>query len=325
MIEYFYTSDLKEYAVFNSQWILSEELFTKRARFSLKPFLGDSYNTFSVRWTWQMLPTGTVTPATGPDRIIRMEANNIPAFQIEDHMPPINELKSRVDFIYEEGIAEKDEASFWRHFGKRQHAASEAFVGKHKAMEEAVRQIVSPNDSQEEKLRKIYARVQQVRNTTYEPRKTEQEIKREKPVENVEEVWKRGYGDGFQLTRLFLGLVRAAGFEAYECLVSGRRDNFFIVSMMQSRKLDSNVILVKLNGKSLYLDPQPFTPYGLLQWPETGVIGMRLDKDGGTLDSDHAARGFRIPLRKKRQAQAFRFRRPRGAIDTELHRIGRNV
>jgi hypothetical protein len=135
------------------------------------------------------------------------------------------------------------------------------------------------------RLRKIYDRVQQIRNKSYELRKTEQELKREKekPVENVEEVWKRGYGSGVQLTWLFLGLARAAGFEAYGCWVSSRREYFFTPVTAESAKLNANVVLVKLNGKDLYLDPGgPFTPFGLLEWSETGVPGLRLDADGGT-------------------------------------------
>ena len=91
----------------------------------------------------------------------------------------------------------------------------EGFVGKRKAMEGAA-QIVSPSDTPEVKLQKIYARVQQLRNVSYEVRKTEQQQKREKEKEpaNVEDVWKRGYGEGIQITWLFLGLVRAAGFDA---------------------------------------------------------------------------------------------------------------
>jgi len=214
-----------------------------------------------------------------------MEANNIPAFQTEDFMPPENELKSRVDFIYQESPVETDQASFWKHFGKQRNGQLESFVGKRKAMEQAVAQIVSPNDSQEAKLRKIYDRVQQFRNTSYEVQKTEQEAKRakEKVEENVEDIWKRGYGNGVQLTWLFLGLVRAAGFEAYGCWVSGRREYFFTPTTMQSAKLDSNVVLVKLNGKDLYFDPGgAFTPFGLLEWSETGVPGLRLDKEGGS-------------------------------------------
>jgi hypothetical protein len=53
--------------------------------------------------------------------------------------------------------------------------------------------------------------------------------------------------------------------------------------MMDRKRLDANVVLVKLNGKDIYCDPGAlFTPFGLLSWPETGVQGLRLDKDGGT-------------------------------------------
>jgi hypothetical protein len=287
IIEYSYTSDFREYGLFDSHWILSDELFTKKAQFSLKPFNDSYYGNYSLRWSWNTLPAGSVAPKQGPDNIVRMEASNIPAFQEERFMPPPNELKSRVDFIYEEGVGEKDQASFWKHVGKQRNGQLEGFIGKRNAMEQAVAQIVSPNDSQEVKLRKLYDRVQQIRNTSYEVQKTEQEQKRakEKPVENVnvESIWKRGYGNGQQLTWLFLGLARAAGFEAYGCWVSGRREYFFTPVTMQSAKLNSNVALVKLNGKDQYFDPGgAFTPFGLLEWSETGVQGLRLDKDGGS-------------------------------------------
>jgi hypothetical protein len=282
IIEYLYTYDLKEHVIFDSHWILSEDLFTKRASFSLKPYKG-TYVPVHLRWSWHDLPLGD-PPKAGPDGVVRMEVNNIPAFQTEDFMPPVNELKSRVDFIYSEEPPEKDVDSFWRTVGKKRNAQLESFVGKNKAMEEAVAQIVSPNDLPDVKLRKIYDRVQQIRNKSYELRKTEQEQKREKekPAENVEDVWKRGYGNGMQLTWLYLALARAAGFEAYGCWVSDRRNYFFNPVTMQSAKLDANVVLVKVNGKDLYFDPgAEFTPFGLLKWSETGVQGLRLDKDGG--------------------------------------------
>src|SRR5216683_1130468 len=188
IIEYSYTTDLGEYMLYDSHWILSDELFTKKAQFSLKPYKG-TYQAFSLRWSWQGLPPGAV-PKEAPDHIIRMEASNIPAFQNEDYMPPQDELKSRVDFIYEEGFAAKDQDSFWKQVGRTRNGQLESFIGKRKAMEQAVAQIVSPNDSQDVKLRKIYDRVQQIRNKSYEVQKTEQEQKRakEKPAENVEEV-----------------------------------------------------------------------------------------------------------------------------------------
>jgi len=283
IIEYFYTVDFKEHYVYDSHWILSEELFTKSAKFSLKPFTSP-YTQFYLRWTWQQLPEGA-TPKQGVQGIVEMEAHDIPAFQPEDFMPPEDEMKARVDFIYDEELPERDPDKYWKRLGKKRNGALESFVGKRKAMEEAVAQIVAPNDAPEVKLRKIYERVQQIRNTSYEIRKTEQEEKRdkEKAVANVEDIWKRGYADGVQLTWLYLALVRAAGFEAYGCWAANRRQYFFEPKLMQSGRLDSNVVLVKLNGKDLYFDPGgAFAPFGLLSWPETGVIGLRLDGDGGT-------------------------------------------
>jgi len=284
IIEYYYTIDLREHLIFDSHWILSEELFTKRANFSLKPF-SSSYQQFTCRWSWQELPPGTEAPKEGSDHIIRLEASNIPAFQTEDYMPPENELKSRVDFTYSEGASENDTEKFWKQTGKRLNDRVETIVGKRKTMEQAVTEIVSASDAPEVKLQKIYARVQRLHNSSYEVAKSEQEKKREKQKDagNVEEIWKRGYADGQRLTWLFLALARAAGLEAYPVWASDRSNYFFNPRILDDSKLDANVVLVKLNGKDLYFDPgAAFTPYGLLPWPETGVLGLRLDKDGGS-------------------------------------------
>jgi hypothetical protein len=284
IIEYYFSYDYKEHLIYDSNWVLSHELFTKSAKFSLKPYSGYSSVPLNLRWNWHSLPPGA-TPKQGPDRIVRMEAVNIPAFETEDYMPPPNDRMARVDFIYSEDAADKDAEAFWKRIGKKRNGQLESFVGKQKAMEAAVAQIVSPTDAPEVKLRKIYDRVQQIRNTSYEVTKTEQEEKRakEKRAENVEEVWKRGYGDGGQLTWLYLALVRAAGFEAYGVWVSDRRNHFFNRAITDASRLDANVVLVKLNGQDLYFDPGAlFTPFGLLTWSETGVDGLKLDKDGGS-------------------------------------------
>jgi Domain of Unknown Function with PDB structure (DUF3857) len=284
VLEYFYTTDLAEHVVFDSHWILSQDLFTRNAKFSFKPYTSD-YQSFYVRWTWNRLPPGTAQPAEGPDHVIRLEANDIPAFETEDYMPPENELKSRVDFIYSEDAFESDASRYWKKVGKKRNEQLENFIGKRRVMEEAVASIVSANDSSEVKLQKIYARVQQIRNTSYEVEKTEDEQKRakEKAAENVGDIWKKQYGNGVQLTWLFLALARAAGFEASGVWLADRQNYFFIPQTMDGRRLDSNVVVVKLNGKDVFFDPgAAFTPFGMLPWVETAVQGLKLDKDGGT-------------------------------------------
>ena len=283
IIDYHFNYDYEDNYLFRSEWMLSDELFTKKGQFSLKPYTRDRW---TVQWSWPAgLPKGTEPPKEGTDGVVHMTANNIPAFVTEDFMPPADELKFRVNFTYYDEVPETDPQKYWKKFGSKQNGQVESFVSKKKAMEEAVSQIVAAGDSPEVKLRKIYARTQQIRNTSYEAQKSEQEAKREKQkvAANVEELWKLGYGDGSDITWLFLALARAAGFEAYPCLVSSRSEYFFNRSRLNSRELNSNVVLVKLNGKDEYFDPgTKFAPFGLLPWAETAVSGLRLDKDGGT-------------------------------------------
>jgi len=180
-----------------------------------------------------------------------MTTQNVPAFQIEDHMPPPNELKFRVDFIYHDEIPDRILDKYWDSDSEKNKVIkSKVFVGKRKAMEQAVAQIVSPNDSPDDKLRKIYARTQKIRNLSYEVGRSEQEVKRDKQkeIKDVEELWKEGYGWGSDITWLFLGLAEQRDFEAYPswCPIEGI---FLLKQRMNGRELNANVVLVKLNGK----------------------------------------------------------------------------
>jgi hypothetical protein len=111
IIEYRYRHDFQSGYVFNSHWILSQDLFTKDAKFSLDP-----YRAFELRYSWPIgLPTGTEGPKDERGKI-RLESRDVPAFVTEEYMPPENELKFRVDFIYvsdSDPKSEKDPDVFW--------------------------------------------------------------------------------------------------------------------------------------------------------------------------------------------------------------------
>jgi Domain of Unknown Function with PDB structure (DUF3857) len=276
IIEYHFFDQMDENQLYSSHWILSEQLFTRHAKFSLKPYSGAS-----LRIIWQGLPKGT-TPTNGNP--VRLEISDIGPFRIEDFMPPENELKARVDFLYSRS-AEKDSIKFWKAEGKLLNEGVENFVGKRKAMEQAVAGIAAASDSPDVKLQKIYMRVLQVHNTTLQVDKTEQEQKRAKEKENnnVEDVWKHGYGNGRQINWLFLAMARAAGFEANCVYLSSRNEYFFQPQTMNPGQLNSDVVAVKLNGKDAYFDPAAgYAPFGFVTWDETGVAGLRLDKEGGS-------------------------------------------
>ncbi len=280
IIEYRYTHRLSFGWVFDSHWILSQELFTKHAKFSL------NRNThFTLVWSWpQGLPPGTEAPKDESGRI-RLETHDVPAFVTEEHMPPENEQRVRVDFIYDaEQIPRINPAAYWKQHGKRLYDEVQRFTDERRAMEKALAQVIQATDAPEARLRKLYERTQRIQNLSFES-ESEQEAgqRNDDSIRSVDDVWSRGYGNARQINWLFLALARTAGIEAYPVLVSTRDRYFFSSTLMNAGELNSALVLVKLDGKELYLEPGvPFTPFGLLPWYETGVEGLRLDKDGGT-------------------------------------------
>jgi hypothetical protein len=88
--------------------VVSEDLFTKKAVFSLKP-----YERYDLQWNMPAgLPAGTEPPKVDPDHVIRMTAVDVPAFQKEDHMPPEHEVKFLVNFVYSQDGFESDPGPF---------------------------------------------------------------------------------------------------------------------------------------------------------------------------------------------------------------------
>ena len=85
ILEYRYEHTFPYGWVYDSHWILSSELFTKFARFSLVPS-----QRYTLIWSWPRgLPQGTDSPKMEGGRI-HMETRDVPAVVSEEHMPPEN-------------------------------------------------------------------------------------------------------------------------------------------------------------------------------------------------------------------------------------------
>jgi Domain of Unknown Function with PDB structure (DUF3857) len=206
IIEYRYVHSLRFGWIYDSRWILSADLFTRDARFSLVP-----YRYLTLRWSWPRgMPEGAATPKYEHNRIT-LEVRNVPALITEDHMPPVNEMQHRVDFIYSRDT-EKDPAQFWQMYAMVSYRGLERFIDQRRAMAKALAEIVLPTDPPEMKLRKIYARVARIRDYQWDT-PAEREAAKENPekIRDAADVWERGYGSEQQIDWLFLALVRAAG------------------------------------------------------------------------------------------------------------------
>ncbi len=279
IIEYRYRRTMPVGWAFDSRWILSDDLFTRRAVFSLRPAEG-----LLLRWSWPFgLPEGTKAPAQERGGLIRLETRDVPAFITEEYMPPEDVMKYRVEFVYEgEGSNQKEPEAYWKAHAKRFNRKLQGFVSADRVLEEEVARLVLAGDSNEAKARKLYARAQQIRNLSFERQATEQETKREKraDINTAKDVLKHGFADADEVTWLLYGLLRAAKLDASVVLVSTRDDLFFDPQLMNSGQLNTCVVFVRLDNDAVFLDPgTPFMPFGFLPWSETAVTGLQLGGD----------------------------------------------
>ncbi len=265
----------------SAHWVVQHELFTRRAHFSIRPI-----PTALLAWTWMGLPANKA-PLKQPDGTVQLDVENIPAFQEEEYMPPEEILKSRVNFSYMIGLIPSPE-SFWKMQAKDEGETTEKFIGNSKAIRHAVQEIVSSNHEPEAKLRKLYARVQQIRYLSFESFKTQKEEKREnlKENKNAEDILKHGYASANEINFLFVAMARAAGFKSFPVLVTSRDRNFFQRNELDRQQLNSMVVWVRLGSRDVYFDPATrYCPYNLLPWNETAatgiMLGNELDGQGG--------------------------------------------
>lgn len=284
LVEYRYRDQYDPNTYFNDEWTLQEELFTRLAHFAVKPYQGPTALGLSFRY--YHMPTH-VAPQPQPNGWYGFEVHDVPGLEDEAYMPPAKSLQARVEFYYRTAAEQKETVDeFWKRMGKSWNETVDRYVDKKGALAADVARTISPDDPPETKLRKIYSRVLQIRNLSMEDSKTQKEEKTEKLKlnMNVEDVLKHGYGSSRQMNYTFIGLLRAAGFDATALFVAPRTGDMFSPEMRDTKQLNADIVWVHSGTKDYFLDPGArFYPFGLLPWSEFSTSGIRVSKDGGTL------------------------------------------
>jgi uncharacterized protein DUF3857 len=269
---------------FENFWIIQHDLYTLKEDFRMKPYQGlldDFPYGYQISASYARMPRDLKPQKKGDS--YEMQAHDIPGFAAEGYMPPESDFKPQVRFYYlSSGVTNQEK--FWEDQGRSWQNDVDRFIGNHKEVSEAAAQAIAAETEPEKKLRKLYARAQQIRNLSYERDRNEQELKREniKSNQNAGDVVARGYGFRNDITRSFVALSRAAGFEAWVVRVSNRKERFFDRSVLSRSQLQDEIALVNAGGKEYYLDPAtPFCPFGLLRWVYTSSAGLKVEKKIG--------------------------------------------
>jgi hypothetical protein len=287
ILEYRYKLRYGDNSLRSPDWYIQTDRWTRKSHYLWKPInlnrnivvTGERGQTKNfIAWA-SLLPQGTAvteTPLVGTDQtVIELNVHDIPPAPEEDFMPPIRSLTYRVLFYYA-GYRTADE--FWKNEGKFWAKTQDKFIGPGPAVTAAVKELVAPSDTPDQKLRKLYAAVMKLENTRYTRQHSTQEEKAQgfKEVHNADDIWTRKRGSDDQLAALFVAMARAAGLKANVGIVTNRDRNLFLKNYLTLSQLDDVVAIVNVNGKDQFFDPGTrFCPYGHLAWKHTYAQGIR--------------------------------------------------
>ena len=276
----------------NNSWTIQHDLYTVKESFRMKPYSGllEGFDHgFQIAALYSHMPNN-IKPLQ-KNGGYELDVDNMPPFEAEGYMPPEDDYKPQMRFFYIDPAVSNPE-KFWQTAGRLWSEEAEHFIGNRKEVAQAAAEAVGSETDPEKKLRRLYARAQQIRNLSYERERTGQEQKKEhlKDNQNAGDVLSRGTGYRNDITRLFVGMARASGFDASIVRVGDRKETFFDKALLSKRQLSTEIAMVNVGGKDVLLDPgTQLCPYGFIRWIRTSGEGLKLDKKGGTFVNVPAA------------------------------------
>ncbi len=291
ILEYRYKLHYNDAYYSSPDWYVQGDLFIRKAHYSWKPTTqpidkeGEGL-TNRVAWT-PVLPAGVKVEEKkliGSDGSeITLDLNDVPALAKESLMAPPESLSYRVLFYYT-GYKTSDE--YWKAAGKRWSKAHDKFIGPGKGVNELVEKTVTANESQQDKLRKLYDAVMKVENTDYTRARSSQEEKAAglKEISSADDVLQRQRGSSDQIAALFVAMARAAGMKAYVMGVADRSRRIFMPGYLSLGQLDDDLAIVVLDGKDVVFDPgERYCDFKHVAWMHTMSGGLRQTDNGTAL------------------------------------------
>ncbi len=296
IIEYEYVLSYEDNIASSPRWYIQQPLFVHKAHYHFVPTERElTSNSEHGHMVVGLMYTPVLPPGVqvrrgldGYDLVIE----NVPPMIDEDYMPPMESISYRVIFYYS-GYRSSDE--FWREEGKYWSKNVDRFAQPSGKLKAAVQQLVAPGDTEEQKLRKIYAAVLQLENTSFTREHTAAENKAEGlKVKTADDIWEQKRGNNDELTLLFIAMARAADLKAYALIVTNRNSGLLIRSYLDRDQLDDEIAIVSVNGKEMFFDPgERYCEFGKMHWKHTSVEGVRQMEGGRTAFAGSDNLGFK--------------------------------
>jgi hypothetical protein len=263
----------KEHFVFrpSNQFIPSTQSGVGVADSALKD---PHYNILTDIRLQQNLPAGKTLVQDAMGNYV-LDLTDVPAIPLEPWAPPLNTQTYGVDFFYTYTPDVKD---YWQKQMGYWNKALNAYVENTSAIETAVKETISPSDSQLDKAKKLYALVAKIENLDSNPEGAPLTGSEFIPRGKVESVLLNKKGSSNEIAFLYLALVRTAGISARPVRIASRSLRTFSVQYMDNVQLDSVLVAMTIDGKNVLVDPgTKMAPFETLHWAHTGAGGIELD------------------------------------------------
>jgi hypothetical protein len=334
IIDFRYTLHYIDNRVFPPEWEVQTDLFQRKTYFKFIPLQNRGYASVqldhgqiarNLAWTpflgtdakpvMHTLPSKTHATVHDVLLWIDLNLNDVPPVLREPFMPPASLLKWRVYFYYQVTL-NPDE--YWKNEGKFWNKDVERFLSRNDGVSEAAAKPVIQNDPPEQKIRKIYAYITQLKNKSGVSARRQKAYALEyrspecimesgisglaasgvsgcvqsqnTPVEQARDdrgardVLREGGGTHDDLNRLFVAMLRAEGVPASLIWVPDRSEQAFLKDYLSTDQLDAEFAVVQVDGKDVFLDPgTKFCPYGTIDWRYSSAMGLRQTATGAEI------------------------------------------
>lgn len=288
IIEYMYEV---EFQTALDGWTFQNDLYTIKSMF-LWETENNSGPWGSFRNKYTLLNCENYTPSirnsVKDDKIIRtFELANLPVFEKEKFAPVTDELLVQVrifkipPLVY--GVVDAydqiDTLDEWAVFATYFNHFFIEFLKKHSRVTDILNSTIKVTDTPEEKAKKLYEYISEnIVNTNY----TDEENKKYKENNNINDVISRGYGSSTDINYLYACMLKELDMDATIGYVTDRSSSVFHSNVTDPRQFDMTLVVLRdqSKGDRFFCPGTPYTPYGYVPWFAIGtpVLALRMYK-----------------------------------------------
>ena len=292
ILEYSYKVRFDDFVMSSPHWEIQKPYFVHKAHYEFTPskeflhglanyFIDHNGHPINTLIMWQVLPPG-VTVKRDAKGHFSLDVSDIPPIPREDWMPPLQNFRFKVAFYL---TAEGSTIDYWPSEIKHWSKDVDRFAEPTKPIHDAANSLISPGDSDLDKVRKLYSAVQALDNTDFSRRKSESELKQHNIGETrrAEDIWTQKSGSSEEIALLYLAMLRAAGLSAKAMKITDRETGVFDANYFHFDQLEDTIIALNIGGTDILLDPgEKMCPFRTMHWRHSNASGFLEGSDGKT-------------------------------------------